>query len=117
MVRKGTETETLLSALLNHKHAHAHVGRNILVFYTDCINICLVVAGLRPGCRLECRDWEVDTILGILGTCQISPRFRVSSPWLNNINPQGRIVVFFNHDNVKPVDIQTIRDENTDDSL
>ena len=112
MVRKGTGTGTLLSALLNHKHAH--VGRK--VFYTDCINICLVVAGLRPGCRLDCRDWEVDTIIGILGTCQINPRFRVSSPWLNNINPQGHIVVFFNHAEVRPVDIQTIRDENTDDS-
>ena len=108
LVRKGT----LLCALLNHSK-HKHVGKNRLVFYTDCINICLVVAGLRPGCRLECRDWDVDIILGI---CQINPGFSVASQWLHNFNPQGLVHVFFNHRLVRPVDIQTIRDEKTDDS-
>jgi hypothetical protein len=84
-----------------------------MAFYADCLNISLVVAGLRPGCRLECRDWDVDSVIGI---CQLHRSFSVVSPWLDNMMRPGHFHVFFNHDVVRRVDVQTIRDEMADDS-
>ena len=110
MARKGPLL-AVLRTLLDCKHKCGKCRE--FAFYADCVNICLVVAGLRPGCRLECRGWDVDALHEI---CQRHRGFGVSSPWLYNMNPPGWFHVFFNHDAVRPVDIQTIRDERTDDS-
>jgi hypothetical protein len=102
----------VLCTLLTCKHKHDIRGP--MPFYSDCINICLVFAGLRPGCRLECRDWEVDKLRAV---CKVHySNCSVLSQRLYNMNHTGHVHLLFNHDIVRPLDIQTIRGESTDDS-
>ena len=96
----------LLAALLDSQRAS-------FTSYADCVNMCLVFAGLRPGCRLECRDWDVDALRGIF---RGHPSVCVVSPWLRNTSPPGSVHVLFSRAAVRPVDVQALLDENTDDS-